>query len=57
MIKTALSIHFAVNMDSALATTREFWRRKAGFDEAVVLDPRPLAVIMRERAEQAREEV
>lgn len=29
-------------VDSDLASTREFWRRKVGFPEHVVMDPRPL---------------
>lgn len=33
-------------VDSQLASTREFWRRKLGLPEDIVKDPRPLAEIM-----------
>ena len=29
-------------VDSKLATTREFWRRKLGFPDEIATDPRPL---------------
>ena len=36
-------------MDSTLESTRVFWRRRAGYPEDVVMDPRPLAEIMAEQ--------
>lgn len=39
-------------VDSALPSTREFWRRKMGHPDPVVTDPRPLAVIVAELNEK-----
>ena len=33
-------------VNSTLATTRHFWRRRAGWGEEIVLDPRPLAEVI-----------
>ena len=38
-------------VDSEIATTREFWRAKAGLPEHIVKDPRKLAEIPRKLAE------
>jgi hypothetical protein len=45
MLNFALLIHVNSHIDSAVASTREFWRRKLGFPEEIVADPRPLAEI------------
>jgi hypothetical protein len=45
VLEFALAGHINSHVDSALASTREFWRRKLGFPEDVVTDPRPIAEI------------
>jgi hypothetical protein len=45
MLNRALAFHVTSHVDSALASTREFWRRKLGFPEWVVTDPRTIAEI------------
>lgn len=56
ILNVALGIHFTVNMDSAVATTREFWRRKALLPEEIVKDPRNLGDIVSDRRSKALEE-
>lgn len=57
MIQFALALHYISHVDSALASTREFWRRKAGLPEEIVADPRKLSDIIAERASiEKREE-
>ena len=34
--------------DSALESTRVYWRRRFGFSDAVAKDPRPLAIVSAE---------
>ncbi len=48
MIENALLLHFITNVDSPLASAREFWRRKFGFPESVVMDPRTMAELAAE---------
>lgn len=49
-------LHFAFEnlaiscLDSELASTREFWRRKFNFPESIVTDPRPLREIALEQS-------
>jgi len=48
LIDLATDLHVMTGVDSKLATTREFWRRKFGMPEEIVNDPRPLAEIILE---------
>jgi hypothetical protein len=42
LLKFAFSLYDAQMVDSPLASTRVYWRRRLGYPEAIVHDPRPL---------------
>lgn len=45
-IETALYLQVIQFVDSPLASTREFWRKKLGLRDDIARDPRPLADII-----------
>jgi hypothetical protein len=42
ILNFAFALYDARMVDSELATTRVYWRRRLGYPEAIVHDPRPL---------------
>lgn len=55
MLKFSANLHITSHVDSALASTREYWRRRLGLPEYVVIDQRKLADIIAASAKRESE--
>lgn len=52
MLQFALALHVASHVDSALETTRIYWREKLGATPGQARDPRPFAEVMKDQPNQ-----